>query len=75
MVVTILGRRAGIDTAGHSGASFDDVNTGMYYAPHIKRAAEMGIGNNKFAPGVNIGRQELTVILTNCTEKMKFTLR
>ena len=74
MVVTVLGRLAGIDIADYSGASFDDVDPGMYYAPYIKWAAELGIvkgiGDNKFAPDASVSRQDLATILNNYAEKM-----
>ena len=78
MIVTVLGRLAGIDTADYTGASFDDVTLTQYYAPYIKWAAEKGIvsgiGDNKFAPDANISRQDLAVILNNYANKMGITL-
>ena len=78
MVVTVLGRLAGIDAADYSGASFDDVETSQWYAPYVKWAAEMGIvngvGNNNFAPDANISRQDLAVILYNYANKMGIIL-
>jgi len=78
MVVTVLGRLAGIDIADYSGASFDDVNTAQWYAPYVKWAAEMGIvsgiGDNKFAPDIDISRQDLAVILYRYADKMGITL-
>jgi len=79
MVVTVLGRLAGINIADYSGASFDDVDTAQYYAPYVKWAAELGIvsgvGDNKFAPDANISRQDLAVILNNYAEKMNLTAK
>ena len=79
MVVTVLGRLAGIDIKDYSGASFDDVNTAQYYAPYIKWAAETGIvkgvGNNNFMPDANISRQDLAVILSNYVDKMGIEMR
>ena len=78
MVVTVLGRIAGININDYSGASFDDVNTTQYYAPYVKWAAEMGIvsgvGNNKFAPDANIRRQDIAAILYRYAEKTGITL-
>ena len=78
MVVTVLGRLAGIDTATYGGASFSDVDGNMYYSPYVKWAVEKGIvsgvGDNKFAPDANISRQDLAVILYNYAEKMDITL-
>ena len=79
MLVTVLGRLAGIDTEAYSGASFEDVDIEEYYAPYIKWAAEMGIvngtGNDIFAPNTNITRQDLAVILYRYAEKMGITLQ
>ena len=78
MVVTVLGRLAGIDIADYSGESFDDVSAEMYYAPYVKWAAELGIvngvGNNNYAPDANISRQDLALILNNYADKMGITL-
>ena len=78
MVVTVLGRLAGIDVSDYSGDSFDDVDTAQYYAPYVKWAAEMGIvsgvGNNNYAPNADISRQDLAVILYNYAKVMGITL-
>ena len=78
MVVTVLGRLAGIDIKEYGTASFDDVNLSMWYAPYVKWAAEMGIvkgvGNNSFAPDANITRQDLAVLLYNYAQKTGATL-
>ena len=78
MVVTVLGRLAGIDVADYSGDSFDDVDAAQWYAPYVKWAAEMGIvsgvGNNNYAPDANISRQDLAVILNNYAKVMGITL-
>ena len=67
MVVTVLGRLAGIDTTDYSGASFDDVDTAQYFVS--------GVGDNKFAPDANISRQDLAVILNNYATKMNLTMK
>ena len=78
MVVTVLGRLAGIDIDDYSGASFDDVDTAQWYAPYAKWAAEIGIvsgiGNNNYAPNADISRQDLAAILYNYAVKMGITL-
>ena len=78
MVVTVLGRLAGIDVTHYGGTSFDDVNTTQYYAPYVKWASEKGIvsgtGDNKFAPNTNISRQDLAVILYRYTGIMGIAL-
>ena len=74
MLVTVLGRMAGIDPDDYRGASFSDVDENQYYAPYVKWAADMGIvtgiGDNRFAPDANISRQDLAVILNNYADKM-----
>ena len=79
MVVTVLGRLAGVETIGYSGDSFSDVNTSVYYAPYIKWAAEAGIvngvGADRFAPDAEISRQDLAVILNNYADKMELNLK
>jgi|GEM_PF-3045294 len=78
MVVTVLGRLAGIDIADYAGKSFDDVDTKMYYAPYVKWAAEKGIvygiGDNKFAPDADVTREQLAAILYRYAEVMGITL-
>jgi len=79
MVVTVLGRLAGIRATDYSGTSFDDVDTTQYYAPYIKWAAQMGIVNgtssNAFAPNANISRQDLALMLNNFSDKMDVTMK
>ena len=79
MVVTVLGRLAGINPANYSGASFGDVDREQYYAPFIIWAAESGIvsglGDNSFAPDANISRQDLAVILNRYAEIMGIELK
>ena len=79
MVVTVLGRLAGIDIADYSGDSFDDVDTAQWYAPYVKWAAELGIvngvGDSSFAPEANISRQDLAVILYRYAEIMGINIQ
>ena len=79
MVVTVLGRLAGIDIADYAGESFGDVDTAQYYAPYVKWAADKGIvngvGDNKFAPDSDISRQDLAVILARYAEIMGLTMK
>ena len=67
MMVTVLGRLAGIDFSNYSGASYDDVAISAYYAPYIKWASANGIvngvGDNKFNPDDTISRQDLATII------------
>ena len=78
MIVTVLGRLAGIDADDYSGASFNDVDTAQYYAPYIKWASMNGIvngvGDNKFNPDGNISRQDLATILMRYAQFKSVTL-
>jgi hypothetical protein len=68
MLVTVLGRHAGVDVAGYSGSAFEDVKDTKYYAPYIKWAAEkgiaLGVGKGKFEPDARISRQDFAVMLS-----------
>ena len=78
MMVTLLGRLAGINPSSYAGASFGDVSTGEYYAPYVKWASENdivnGVGNNKFAPAENISRQDLATIMHRYAQVMEISL-
>jgi hypothetical protein len=67
MLVTILGRRYGVDADEYKGDSFTDVDGAQYYAPYIKWAAEneivLGVGDGRFAPDMRVSRQDFAVIL------------
>jgi hypothetical protein len=70
MLVTVMGRLAGANISGYTGAvSFGDVSVGQYYAPYVAwaqaNAITGGVGNNIFAPNAPISRQDLAVILMN----------
>ena len=79
MIVTVLGRLAGINPADYDGNCFDDVATTQYYAPFVSWAADRGIikgvGENHFAPDANISRQDLAVILNNYAGAMGLTMQ
>ena len=79
MVVTVLGRLAGIDVADYAGETFGDVDAFEYYSPYIKWAAEKdiveGVGGGSFAPDANISRQDLAVIFSRYVEKMEIPLK
>ena len=67
MLVTVLGRLAGIDPADYAGKSdFTDVDD-SWYGPYVAWAAENGvvegIGNGKFAPDDPITREQLCTML------------
>ena len=43
MVVTVLGRAAGVKTADYAGTSFSDVKAGSWYAPYVQWASKQGL--------------------------------
>ena len=43
MVVTVLGRMAGVKTADYAGTSFSDVKAGSWYAPYVQWASKQGL--------------------------------
>ena len=67
MVVKMLGSLAKANVSGYKTSSFDDVDMAAYYAPYVEWARDkgivMGVGDNKFAPGMPVSRQDLAVIL------------
>lgn len=69
MLVTVLGRQAGIDPADYAGSTFKDVPETAYYAPYVYWAANVGIAqgtaNDTFSPDQVLTRQEAAVLLTN----------
>ena len=74
MFVTVLGRMAGVETAGYGGtSSFSDVPDDMYYAPYVAWAAKHGItsgvGNGQFSPNNLISRQQMATFLVRYFEK------
>ena len=79
MLVTVLGRMAGVNTADFTEVSFEDVPADAYFAPYIdwafKSGVARGIGEGAFAPNRNITRQELAVILANYTASAGIELR
>jgi hypothetical protein len=75
MLVTVLGRLHGVNSAEFTGSSFDDVSAAQYYAPYIEWAKSngivLGVGGNLFAPDAIITRQDLAVIIIRYTEYAK----
>jgi uncharacterized repeat protein (TIGR02543 family) len=78
MLVTALGRLAGVDTKAYTGNSFTDVNADSAYRPYIEWACSkgiiQGIGGNQFAPDRAITREEIAVIFTNYAKATGYTL-
>lgn len=69
MLVTALGRLAGVDTKLYTTNSFTDVKADSTFRPYIewayKKGVVQGIGNQQFAPDRAITREEIAVIFTN----------
>lgn len=75
MVVEMLARIEGADTASAEACSYSDVDQHQWYADAVNWASENGIvkgvGENKFAPEQKITRQELVTILGRYLEEYK----
>ncbi|WP_294550718.1 S-layer homology domain-containing protein [uncultured Pseudoflavonifractor sp.] len=68
MLVTVLGRLAGIDPADYSGENaFSDVDPDAWYGPYVAWAAAtgvvQGVGGDRFAPEDPITREQLCTML------------
>lgn len=68
MLVTVLGRAAGVDVAKYTGQSrFTDVKESQYYAPYVKWAAETGIVKGvdavRFNPNGAATREQIALVL------------
>lgn len=73
MFVTVLGRMAGVDTAGYKSESvFTDVAADAYYAPYVAWAAKHGItsgaAEGSFAPQELINRQQMAAFIVRYFE-------
>lgn len=68
MVVTVLGRIAGVKLEGRT-TNFTDVPSGAYYEEYVAWAVENGIAKGvsetEFNPNRNITREELAVMFAN----------
>ena len=78
MFVTALGRLAGIDPADYQAGKFTDVKADAYYVPYVNWAASKGIVSGTtdtiFAPGSQITREQMAVILKNYAAKLGYTI-
>ena len=78
MLVTALGRLAGVDTTEYTANSFTDVEADSAFRPYIEWAYSkgiiQGIGNSQFAPDRAITRQEIAVILQNYAKATGYKL-
>ena len=78
MLVTALGRLAGVDTKAYTKNSFTDVKADSAFRPYIEWAYSkgiiQGIGNSQFAPDRAITREEIAVIFANYAKETGYTL-
>lgn len=78
MLVTVLGRLAGVDVSGYRTSSFTDVKPESAFQPYIewayKKGIIQGVGNGQFDPDRAITREEIAVILQNYAKATGYTL-
>ncbi|MEA4971434.1 MAG: MBG domain-containing protein [Candidatus Pelethousia sp.] len=78
MLVTALGRLAGVDTKAYTKGSLSDVKADGSFRPYIEWAYSKGIvqdiGNNQLAPDHTITREEIAVIFSNFVKTTGYTL-
>ncbi|MGB4466114.1 MAG: S-layer homology domain-containing protein [Eubacteriales bacterium] len=78
MLVTALGRLAGVDEKAYDTNSFIDVNVDSPFHPYIewayKKDIVKGIGNQRFAPNRAITREEIAVIFVNYAKATGYRL-
>ena len=67
MVVTVLGRAAGVKSTDYTGTSFKDVKSGSWCAPYVAWASEKkivnGYADGTFKPDQNVTREEMVTML------------
>ena len=78
MLVTALGRLAGVDVKTYTTNSFTDVKADSSFRPYIEwsysKGVVQGIGNNQFAPDRAITREEIAVIFANYAKATGYKL-
>ena len=78
MLVTALGRLAGMDVKTYTTNSFTDVKADSAFRPYIewayKKGIVQGIGNQQFAPDRAITREEIAVIFANYAKATGYKL-
>ncbi|NYB74799.1 S-layer homology domain-containing protein [Sedimentibacter hydroxybenzoicus DSM 7310] len=78
MLITALGRLAGINALDFTSGSFNDVDMSSYYGSYaewsLRSNITMGTGNNSFSPDNPVTREELAVILVNFAKAMRYYL-
>ncbi|MBS5064368.1 MAG: S-layer homology domain-containing protein [Hungatella hathewayi] len=69
MIVTALGRLAGVDVSGYKTSSFTDVKADASYMGYVEWASQTGIlsgtGTDTYAPDSAISREQMAVTLAN----------
>jgi uncharacterized repeat protein (TIGR02543 family) len=78
MLVTALGRLAGVDVKAYTTNSFTDVKADSAFLPYIewayKKGVVQGTGNSRFAPDRAITREEIAVIFANYAKAIGYKL-
>lgn len=78
MLVTALGRLAGVDVKAYTTNSFTDVKADSTFRPYIEWARSkgiiQGIGNGQFAPDRAVTREEIAVIFANFAKATGYKL-
>ena len=78
MLVTALGRLAGVDAKAYNKNSFTDVKADSSFRPYIEwaysKSIVQGIGNNQFAADRAITREEIAVIFANYAKATGYKL-
>jgi uncharacterized repeat protein (TIGR02543 family) len=78
MLVTALGRLAGVDVKAYTTNSFTDVKADSAFLPYIewayKKGVVQGTGNSQFAPDRAITREEIAVIFANYAKAIGYKL-
>lgn len=78
MLVTALGRLAGVDTKAYTKSSFTDVKADSLFRPYIEWAYGKGIvqgtESSRFAPDGAITREEIAVIIANFAKATGYKL-
>lgn len=78
MLVTVLGRLAGVDTTLYTTNRFTDVKADSAFRPYIEwayeKGIEQGVGNRQFAPDRAITREEIAVVFANYAKATGYKL-
>ena len=78
MLVTALGRLAGVDVSGYKTSSFTDVKADAYYMGYVEWASQTGIlsgtGAATYAPEAAISREQMAVVLANYAQTIGYSL-